>query len=411
MGGITNALNVDPLTHAMQEDDPMDRVAAANAEWQIADAISISGHGVFLEPRFKSADDIDSPDKLWVDQGPGIRVISGGGSLELHAAGLSMYLEGNGQTHNIYRVTSGDTVKNESGYGAYGEIAYDFAPYMKKATFLLKGEGIFYGKWLMEGAYRGSSPKVLGPPVQYHHMPTLEQKWMVMHSLGNAQGGRLTGNIFIKKSDTQITIPVSLIKYLGGLTQMGRWDDYPPTLIINPMLTLRQNFGKSGIMLYLEGGYRYEQTDEPQPNHPDNGYLWNTTADLSIPIKGPHSIELKNELQRHHLGVSETNDDFWVTMTTLGYDMAGVWGIALIHEYSNEIPGSKDDVKIGNWALPLPDNHYGWAMLNFHAPKPLDGLSMRLTGGSQRGGLKCAGGVCRVYPDAVGAKLEVVYRF
>ena len=40
-----------------------------------------------------------------------------------------------------------------------------------------------------------------------------------------------------------------------------------------------------------------------------------------------------------------------------------------------------------------------------------DSQQMRVTAGTQRGGLKCVAGVCRIFPAFKGAKLEWVARF
>ena len=407
IGGITNALNFDPLTNAAIVDDPMDRIVGARAEWEVMDAFSLGAHGVYLKPRFTKHSEIEE-NHLWVDQGPGVEAINGGGTFDLHVGRLSMYLEGNGQQHDNYRVPkltktmSADPVLNETGLAFFGDVSFDLSP------VLIKAEGIYYKQWAMFGPFRGSHTDVLAPPVQYHHMPTLEPLWMVNNSLGNEYGGRYTADLYLRKSDTQFTLTTATIKYLGGLFPEGKWEDHPPTTIIHPILKVRQRFEKTDIMIALEGGYRYEMTDEPAAGHDDNGRLWHAMFDVSVPITGPHSMELKVEVRRHDLNISESLPH-WVTLATLGYDMAGLWGMALIHEYSDEVEGTHK--KLGNYQLKLPTQHYMWAMLNFHPPAPFDGLAVKFYGGSQRGGLKCAGGVCRVYPDAVGAKLEVVYRF
>ena len=69
------------------------------------------------------------------------------------------------------------------------------------------------------------------------------------------------------------------------------------------------------------------------------------------------------------------------------------------------------ETAFGDWSLPFPRQHYFWGLLTGHPPKPLEDLTLRLLAGSQRGGIKCAGGICRRYPVAVGGKLEAVYRF
>ncbi len=114
------------------------------------------------------------------------------------------------------------------------------------------------------------------------------------------------------------------------------------------------------------------------------------------------------EVRRHGLSVTE-GDSYWVTLASLGYDWSGRFGVTLVHEYSDQTAGNEG--KLGDWTLPLPKQHYGWILATVHIPKPLDGLNFRLFAGSQRGGVKCAGGICRTYPDSVSARLEAVYRF
>ncbi len=402
VGGVVNSLNIDPITHQLQEDDPLDKIVGARAEWEIGDALCLGAHGVLMKPRFEQESDID-PDRIYVDQGTGVSVLTGGASAEIHLGGAHIYLEGDGQSHDNYRPTGRNPdVHDESGYGVFMEASYDLTP------FMLKGEGILYRRWLMEGPYRGSSVNAVEQPIVYHHMVTLEPVWMIIKSFGNAEGGRLTGDLYLKGSDTQLTLTNSFIKYEGGLLPSGVWDDHPPTFIVHPILKARQTFGGTGIGLVLEGGFRYETTDEPPQDHPDDGTLWHLLSDLSVPISGPHSVELKLELRRHELEVTE-GMSYWVIMESLGYEMSGLFGITFVHEYSDQTPG--EDSKIGNWTMPMPHQHYMWALLSVHAPDPLDGLTLRLFAGSQRGGIKCAGGVCRLYPDSVGVKIEAVYRF
>jgi hypothetical protein len=404
VGGVVNSLNIDPLTHAVQRDDPMDKIAGARIEWEALDALSLGVHGVLMRPRFTEETQID-PNRIYVDQSPGVAAINGGASGEINASGLHLYLEGNGQKHDNYRPPEGEEdIKDESGYAAYGEVSYDLSP------FNIKAEGIFYRRWLMEGSMRGSAPDVMTAalPLPYHHMVTLEPMWMVIKSMGNAEGGRFTGGLYLRKSDTQFEIMTSLIKYKGGLMPMGVWDDHPPTLIVHPILEVRQIFGDSGVQATAEGGFRFETTDDPGASGEEGGHLWHAMADVAVPISGPHSIEAKFELRRHELAVTEGNE-YWITLSQLGYEWSGMFGLSGVHEYSDQTGGNK--TKIGDWELPLPRRHYLMARLNVHAPAPLEDLTLRLSAGSQRGGFKCVGGICRMYPDAVGAKLEAVYRF
>jgi len=412
VGGVVNALNVDPLTRQIQRDDPLDRIVGLRAEWELLDALGFGVHGVFMRPRFTDESEIEAA-RLYVDRSPGVGVVTGGASAELHAAGLHVYLEGNGQVHDNHRVPAGqEDVLGESGFAGFGEISYDLSP------FNIKLEGIAYRRWLMEGGYRGSSSFInTVQPLSYNNMPTLEPIWMPVKSIGNAHGGRLGGDLYLRDSDTQLALSAALISYLGGLLPQGAWADKPPTLAVHPIFSLRQGIGETGIRVSAEGGFRYETTDEPEnaaaveaegAEPADGGHLWHARVDVGVPIDGPHSVEAKFEIRRHALIITE-DLEYWVTLAGLGYDMSGLFGLTLVHEYSDQTAGV--DAAFGGWELPLPRRHYLWGMLTVHAPAPLDGLTGRLLAGSQRGGIKCAGGVCRNFPDTVGARLELVYRF
>ncbi len=400
VGGVVNGRNIDGLTKQIHEDDPLARIAGARFEFEVGDSATVGAHGVLMRPRFTDENQI-ADDRLWVDQSPGVSVSSAGATGELNLEKLHIYVEGNAQVHDDYRPPEGKDIEGEPGYAAYGEISYDLSP------FNLKLEGIYYHRWLMEGQKRGSAPQAqfLTLAMAYHHLVTLETKWMVIKSLGNAKGGKLSGDVYIKDTNTQLTLSNALIKYEGGLKPNGAWTDHGDTLIIHPILRAHQIFGDTGLQVILDGGYRYEIETAGEER---TGQLWHITADFTAAISGPHSIEIKSEIRRHELEITEDND-YWITLTTVGYELSGLFGLSISHEFSDQLGGIIG--KIGDWELPWPKQHYFFLMGSFHTPKPLEALSFRMFAGAQRGGFKCIGGVCRVYPDTVGAWVEAVYRF
>ncbi|HUT77168.1 MAG TPA: DUF6029 family protein, partial [Polyangia bacterium] len=321
VGGVVNALNSDPLTRQIQRDDPLDRIIGIRGEWELFDALSLGVHGVLMRPRFTDESQIEGS-RLYVDQSPGIGVATGGASVELHAGGFHAYLEGDGQAHDNHRVPAGqEDVLDESGFAAFGELSYDLSP------FNIKLEGLAYRRWLMEGGFRGSSSFInTVQPLAYNNMPTLEPVWITIKSFGNASGGRLGGDYYLNDTDTQISLSSSLLYYLGGLLPQGEWADKPPTLVVHPILGVRQGFGETGVQASVEGGLRYETTDEPENaaaaqasgiEPADSGHLWHAKADVAVPIEGPHSVEAKFEIRRHELLVTE-DLEYWVTLTSLG---------------------------------------------------------------------------------------------
>lgn len=405
VGGVVNASNVDPLTHAVQEDDPLDRIAGARVQWEFLDALSLGAHGVLMSPRFGSESEVND-DRRYVDRSTSVKLMTAGTTFEAHVGGWHVYLEGNAQRHDDYRPRGDGDIEDETGVAAFGEISYDLPPWN------LKAEGIFYRRWLMEGPYRGSVPgrADLATPLTYHHMVTLEPMWMVIKSFGNVYGGRLTGDVYMDATDTQITLASSMLRYLGGLLPTGRWEDHPPTSVVHPTVEVRQTIGPRDILVSAEGGFRYEWTEQPDFPGKDSGTLWHIHGDLTLPLTGPHSLEVKAELRRHDLVVTEgPTEQYWVSLAGIGYDRSGLFGLSAVHEFSDQTGGSR--TRIGSLELPLPRRHYVWFLASVHPPGPLKGLTLRLFGGSQRGGIKCAGGICRTYPDAVGVKVEAVYRF
>ncbi len=401
VGGVVNTLNIDPVTRHIIEDDPLDRILGLRGEWQILDAFSIGAHTVMMKPRFTDYEQISS-ERVFIDQGPGVGLISGGGSLEMHLEGFHVYVEGNGQAHDNFRATD-EALRDGSGAAVFGEISYDLSPVS------VKGEGIFYRHWLMEGAYRGPTNSfALSQPVVYNHMVTLEPDFIPIKSFGNAFGGRLSGDLYLERADLELSLKSTFIQYVGGLLPRGDWHDHPETLTIHPILAAKKRFSGTDIEVDLSGGGRFETTDKPQISGVDSGHLWHVEGAVTVPIRGPHGIEVKGEVRRHALEVTE-GIDYYVTLATVGYHLAGILDVTLAHEYSDEL--TIDEMKIGSATWPLPAHHYAWIMSSVQMPKPLDGLRLQLFFGSQRGGIKCAGGICRRYPDSLGASVEAVYRF
>ena len=130
---------------------------------------------------------------------------------------------------------------------------------------------------------------------------------------------------------------------------------------------------------------------------------------MIIPLVKKHSLSLNGGCRRYHLDLTEGGHPYWVALTGFGYNLSGTLATTVLYEYSNQNRGT--EVALGEWVMPIPRKHYLSLFVTYYPPKPLDGMSVALSVGSQRGGHKCAGGVCREFPDSVGAKIEASYRF
>jgi len=399
VAGTVNATNMDPATHRILRDDPNDLIAGARLEISGTSPFLLGFQGVVLEPQYDASNEAEiDPDHLNIDQSPGIRAYSGGANIEINPKPVRLYVEGDAQQHDNYIPPPGmENITDETGHALYGDLSVLIGPVTGKL------EGLYYHRWLMEGGLRGPAAS-LSQPLPYNHMVTLEPPWMVIKSLGNELGGRGTADILIEPTDTQISFYLTTLKYEGGLMPGGEWNDHPPTVVLHPIAKLRQELASNGTALVMDGGYRHEWEE----NADREGYLWHGSVDFTLPLAEGHTLEAKEELRRHHLDVTEGNT-YWVSTATLSYDMVGLWGVSLVHEYSDETEGTGK--KLWGWDLPLPEHHFLWALLSFQAPEPLNGLVLRLSGGAQRGGIKCAAGICRYYPETVGIGLETVYRY
>lgn len=397
-GGVVNTLNTDPLVRQIYRDDPMDRVFGARVEWELLDALAITSHFVVMKPRFTDASQI-SEDRLHVDRGPGVEVFSGGGSVELHAEGVHLYFEGNGQSHTDYRTSDTETT-SESGAALFAEVSYDLS------DFAVTAEGIFYRKWLMESAYRGAGNIASTAPVAYNNLATLEMDFIPIKSAGNAAGGRLSLSYFVHALNLDLKLRCPFIRYFGGLLPGGGWSDRPPTFIAHPVLEAKTRLGSRQTVLRIEGGGRAEHTSKPDIPGVDTGHLWHVSADATIPLNGPHSLKIEGEVRRHALDITEGNE-YYVAALSLGYALSERLDATLGYEYSDELT-KKNHIGDVQW---LATHHFAWLKTSLSIPEIKNGLSIHLFAGSERGDIKCVGGVCRKYPDTVGVRLDLSLRF
>ncbi|MCK9459363.1 MAG: DUF6029 family protein [Proteobacteria bacterium] len=405
VGGVVNSVNVDVITHAVRPDDPLDRIAGARVELRAAEPLMVGLHGVVMRPRFTDEADI-APERLYVDQAPGVAVESGGGFAELSSGAFYAYVEIDAQRHERTRQRyeapdwESDRV-SEPGQALFGELSYAF-----KAVGL-KGEGFYYRRWVMEGPPLGPvNEYTLARPMAYSQLVTFEPRWLPNRSLGNEAGGRLTADTLIARSDTQITASAAALGYLGAWTRQGDWSDHADVFVAHPRIELRQGFPGTKLWISANGGYR-EELDTGRRD--DTGSLWHVGVETLVPLSGPHGIDAAGELRRHELYVTEGPRPYWVATASLRYDWASRFSVGAMYEYSDQSPGER--ASISGWELPLPRQHYLMGVVSGQAKIPGGTLVLRLYGGSQRGGVKCTGGVCREYPDSVGVRLEATYRF
>ena len=273
LGGVVNALNIDPVTHQVLEDDPLDRLAGARLEWRISRGFAVAGHGVLLSPRYSDESQI-SDDRLYVDRSPGIEARNVGGSTDIGFGDTKIFVEANYQSHDNFRPPEGlDDVMDEEGYAFFTEMS------QMVGNNEIKLEGYLYHQWLMDGPYRGSAANLaVSQPIPYQKMVTLELPWMPVKSLGNATAGRLSWNNYIAPSGTELTAKALVVSNQGGLTPQGDWSDHSDILSFHPTTSINQTFKSSGLGVVVEGGYRHEWMVIEKA---DQGHLWHISNELT----------------------------------------------------------------------------------------------------------------------------------
>ncbi len=399
LGGVVNAANVDFLTKQILRDDPLDRIGGARIQWEMLDALGLSAHAIIVKPRFTDSEQI-APDRLYVDRGPGVDIVSGGGSAEIHIEGIHVYVEGNGQAHTNHRAMGRDA-QSESGAAVYGEISYDLS------GFSIKAEGIHRRRWLMEGPYRGSGSIVTAKPLSYHNMPTLEENFVPLKSSENASGMRLSTDYHAARINLDLKLKCTVIKYLGGLLPNGKWNDSPPILTVHPTAEADVKLRNSSSTIRLAGGGRSEHTNKPELAGVDFGGLWHVETYLMFAIQNFGSINTFAQLRRHELNITEGHD-YYAASVGLGYALAGRFDVSAAYEYSNDSNTGQNRIGTIPW---LAAYHFLCFRSTVHLSSIRKGMSLKLFAGSERGGIKCAGGMCRQVPNSVGVRLDMSLSF
>lgn len=409
-GGVTNSTNVDPVTQSVLSEDPLDSVIALKAHLNLFEALKLGMHGAHVEPRYDSISDIPW-ERLWIDGGPGVRASTVGSLLELRLGGVSFYTEGNVQSHDNYRVYNDTGVEDETGVAFFSELLWDSGPYWRKAKLSVALQGIFYRHFLSEGTYRSSAGAyALETVVQYNKMPTLELDWVTIRSLGNAVGGRLGGELHLKRSDTRLSLASNLIQYGGGIDPRGYWDQFKDVLVVHPVMGFSQRLFHGTAVLSVDFGGRYERIAESVPLYDRSGFLVHGGVRYDAQLRTNHTVAFESTIRRHRLGVMERNNDFWVSDNRIAYGLMQHWNLSVALQYSDELQdGDKKDLTLGI-PHPLPRNWFVNGSIEYQGSGRFESFSTLLTGGSYRGGYECHQGDCRQFPDTARVGLEITYK-
>jgi hypothetical protein len=150
-----------------------------------------------------------------------------------------------------------------------------------------------------------------------------------------------------------------------------------------------QRLDELSMSANFSGGYREEDYDHTKEN------MWHIEGDVHFPIFGPHSFEVAARREAHER--PEQGVEFSLVQLVSTYSFAPWLGVSYTYEYSDQPPTDA-----------YTQYHYHSAEVIYRF---MSGSYAKIYYGASRGGLKCAGGQCRIFPPFEGAKGELTLRF
>lgn len=328
-------------------EDPNDTLAGASATLHAGPA-DISVHGLFLQNRVPTL-------KMAGDD----HTVLGGAYVDLPLSyRLSLYAEGAVQQYRLAGT-------NHNGTAAYASADMDLG------IVSLLVEGLYLSDFRVAGSF----DEVLQQPNFYNQPPTLERYDQEVLDNQNVRGAR-----------AKISRPLldgRLVLYVNGMfRQFG-----PAEAAVDALHGyggFELTYGSSSRW-FASAGYR-EETQEGRTLktmvHAESDWVQELGKGYSLHLTVNHE--------------ARTLDDRpYIRGTTLfGMEKNRLGALMLEVGYDTQNPNQRQFFLAGIFAW----HTYDW-------------LTARAVVGSQRGGLKCIGGVCRDFPAFTGARLEAVLHY
>jgi hypothetical protein len=409
LGGVTNVNNLDPLDLYLVE-DPLDRLAGVRSQIRLLDGrLSLGVHGVWCQPSRGDARSAQS----WIAGGNAEAVLVPGRLLmgaELDH-GWFQTLHVHAQHHpQRWREPDGGTFEGyHTGFAAYLNLRARAGPVS------ILAEGKWYDTFALEGSlrYPGSQESLLF----YSQPPTAERLDQEIENFHTVVGGRVkvdvrllsTLSLFANVSGGDY---VSVVDVIRHRTRDEREDDPPlhlgQYLHVYGGLDVRWDLNRS--TLSISGGWRGER-DPEDVSDPDLGWhrkkvIAHGEAKLNLYLTGPWTLHVaflhEWRTKREVHGDVEYNRGTHI----MGVDWSGVVGVSVGFEYDTDpslaYPGEESGPYYDMW------RYHGWGRVRWVLRED---LVLSVMGGTQRGGLKCVGGVCKILPPFAGVRTELVFRY
>jgi len=348
--GVTNLANLDAVTQRHMR-DPNDVLAGASAIVHVGRA-DVSVHGLYLRPNESQFPAIADQDHTTL----------GGAYVDLPLTDwLSLYVEGAIEQYRVIKSI-------DRGTAAYAAADVD----LQFVSLLF--EGLYLDKFEV----MGSSDDLLNKRIAYNQPPTLERIDQEVLDNRDVRGGR------VKLS--RAFLDGSLVLYTSGMLRRFGLENAAMNAV-HGYGGFEYTYGGGRSRWYASAGYREERMA-------DDGRLEKTMAhgetDWVQSIGGPWALHLTVGHEQRTLG----EHPYERGTTLLGFDRAG-WGSLMAEVgYDTQYKDRQQLFLAGILAWTTAD----W-------------MTVKAVVGSQRGGIKCIGGVCRDFPAFSGARLEATMQY
>jgi hypothetical protein len=389
--GFSNVVNVD-LVEEKKVPDPNDLVALARVDVPLVDGLELGLHGVHIERRHS---DIRSGvtgalfgdgDTTRIQGRRFIRSTILGASLDWKGLAdvLDLYAEADWLLNDETRASlEGDVPSGKDGLAIY--VAGTAA--LGDWTVLLEGK--HYDHFRVASTLHPDTAEAQGitQTFLYHAPPTLERIDQRVINNTDVSGVHLRIDKAFPPADTKDTrnsVFASAAWFMDAPAP-GEWT-------LHAYAGWERN-SPSGERLLLQSGVRLEEAPTEGITRLRMVHLdldWSRVVTPGVDFQ----LHWNHELRETNLGAPSLQDSFNEGTFYASLNFVPTWSFTAQVEYLTSRV-TEDPVFPGAFL------QYRWSLDSF----------VRLFVGRAKGGLKCSGGICRIFPNFEGVKLETTFRF
>lgn len=386
-GGVVNVSNIDEVSNTRVEES-RDRVLGARVEGHLPNGAAIGVHSVMIFPlAADGVTDVDPVGGRWTG------LFGGTVNLPRLLSSLSMFLEADALVRDL--VEGGQ----DHGYAIYSSLDLELG------RLTLLGEFKWYDNFLVRGTVTEGEvldgeplPRPLSQP------PTLERQDQLVINNSDVVGGRVRSDVLLGRG---------LLLFANINFIHGRRSHLSSS--IHAFGGLELDLYEGRLSATVSAGYRRELYRENAEAPLDWSNLFaeliHVEANASWRVTGRHGLHLSFLHETWNKPVGDRDHYSHRGTLTVGYDYGSRVSVSVSYEYDTLVGTNIFIIENeeGTWEVPTEvRQHFAFGEVRY---TPLRWLDLRLRGGTQRGGLRCLSGVCRVFPNFAGVRFESVVRF